>query len=239
MKILCKDSCYLARRDLELLLYYDKNITSDIYNLIVECLDTNKSKYVKVTNKKLLDYILNSKLILNFNELYDCSLSELENKLNKIKSDYDNSYFEFSENYKSLIQFYREKSYNRYLIHQYNQIIEYKKKVSKCNFPNIPNLSINPIIGDEMIAYKSLDYDYIIVKQINGRDIDDVPVEFCKTAFNILMRDEIEELGYDFDEKIQVVDSKTIIVSALKKEQTKKDSLKLTLSPKHKKSKHN
>jgi hypothetical protein len=84
-----------------------------------------------------------------------------------------------------------------YLLEQILCMMEYKKGLCKCNFPNIPNPCVDSIISGDMVASLSLDYDNILIHSINNSKFNLSSVsDFGPVAYRMFMHD---RYGSDVD----------------------------------------
>ena len=202
MKIITDKKCYVQGSDIENIIYYRSNITSDIYNKFVEFISSEKisKNFISIEDKDLIDYIMENEDILDFFDLYNRNINELDILMIKIKNamiDFDTPStpnMTPQEIAQAHISEYREKQKREYMLNQLKEIVSYKKRESQTKYPNVPNPYTYPIISDSYAANVSLDYNNVIVYNLEGNPIDeDYDVEFCKLAYRLLMSENFSE----------------------------------------------
>ena len=112
----------------------------------------------------------------------------------------------------SKIEEYKRKRNREYIISQIREMITLKKHNSTINYPMIINPYSNQINGGTLRAGHTLDYNKVIIKDINGNPITENDIPFCKVAFKMLMHDEFGELN-DEDIKLTFSDDGTFCLS--------------------------
>lgn len=194
MKIISNNELYVQGNDLEYLLY-DENVSLyNRHNILSLLKITNYDEYIKIENPDLIECILYNKDILNFFVYYRTPISELIYKALELKADIDNL-----EQWTDSDIYDKELKKEKYILNQIGQIIAYKKKESKCNLPNIPNPSSFSIRSEKLGAALSLDYDNVLIYNLNGEPIsDEVDKQFCDAAYLLLMHDNFPEIDEEF-----------------------------------------
>lgn len=217
MKIISNDECYIHRKDIEYITNYVPLIDEEI-KLKLNSLDGNG--YIHVTDRELINFILNNEFLVSFNYLFGLSYSMLDNMALRLRIEINDIEHEedcLSSDGDRIL--YREKKRNllknkEYLLSQIISMMEYKKGKSMCDFPNIPNPCINSIVSDDMVASLSLIYDNILIHRINSNL--GVSPEFCSVAYRMFMHDRYGSLTDEIEINQRMTeDKKYVCVSGI------------------------
>lgn len=206
MKIISNKECYVQGYDLENIInnehisFENRFCAANLLN------DKNLNEYVNIKDKDLLEFILSNDDILDFSVYNNYSLGKLTGLSLKLWIDIMNiDEYDNSEDSIDSILYREDKKKKEYLLSQIKQIIAYKKKESKCNFPNIPNPCTIPLSCGNLCASRSLDFDNVLIYNLDGTPISgEEDKEFCNIAYQLLMHDELCELE---EEKIDLESS--------------------------------
>ncbi len=174
MKIITNGEHYIQKGDLEFLLYNDGNFPMRIFDSVMG--SGNPDTYVKITSEEGKKYIEEVN-IPSFNSLYNKSNSELElaiKRLRKIMDDEMKKQDSSKENLKAEALISRFKSQRRraYLLSQYQEMLSYRKGVSKVVYPDIPNPCVAPVCDGSLVGTLSLQRNKLIFYDLKGNEIE-------------------------------------------------------------------
>lgn len=197
MKIVSNKECYVQGYDLEFLTY-DESISNENRvkaSMILDGIDP--SSYVSIKDKELLECILSNDSILDFAHYNGVKLGKLNYLM--YKTHIDLLCLDDNKGRCDFEVYNIEKRKKEYFLQQLKDIIAYRKRESKCNFPNVPNPCLLPVTNDKLAASISLDFDNVLIYNLNGEVVTgEEDKKFCSMAYQILMHDWLCES----DEKI-------------------------------------
>ena len=105
-----------------------------------------------------------------------------------------------SDEIKELDEMILERRNREYLLKQLKEMVLFKKRMSKLEYPNVPNPNYINVTNGELTACNSLNYDRVVVFNINGTPVsNEEDVEFCKVAYQLLMHDNEEVDDIDLE----------------------------------------
>lgn len=213
MKIINNNECYVQRDDIEYLVDNNRDVPNELFlELNMSILDDHD--FIRIKNPVAKRYILQSD-IPSFDELNSMSLNRLEDFIFKIKiSIFDSDDELTSKELEEINEIIRERRNREYILNQLKEIVAFKKRMSKLEYPNIPNPNIPSISNGICNASPSLNYDKVVVYNLNGSEINSKEdLEFCEVACKLLMHDymDTESLSINtfMDGKYLVVENLT------------------------------
>lgn len=205
MKIISNDEVYIQGNDLERLLQNDKKFPVDMYYAVTKGMSHVKgiTSFIKIEGKHIKNHIKNSDLILDFKELYECTIEELEYRIKELKKEewdiiYGEDTLDRPQTAEERIENYRRKKNIDYLLMQIREIIAYKKGKSMLNYPNIPNPGHRVFEIGELRATLSLQDNKIICYPVKGKTLDDIP----SLAFEVA----VDDLKYDLKDYTEEIE---------------------------------
>ena len=186
MQIIDKNDCYVSRDDLIHLYDNDECMPLSLQLGLRDAI-INEKDFVKIEEEKGLEYIYTSN-IPSFDNLVKLKISELRRQIFDIVLEEalkDNH----GENL-SLDEIIREKRNREYMIRQLKEMIAFKKKCSKLQYPDIPYPYITGVTNGCYNASLSYNFDSVIIYNLDGSKVTDVSdIDFCEESFKLLTHD--------------------------------------------------
>lgn len=194
MKIISNNELYVRRSDIEFLSHYDRDFPLEL--AIDHLIDNLENKYVKITNPKHIDYLLEQNDALDFNILTRMKKEDIKKMILKLKMKmYEESDKEEGmtpeEFRKSQIESYKNRMRIEYLISQLKEANEYKKGLNREIYPDIPNPNCTKITDGYISSGISIKHGNIVFYKENGEEIskEDVEDSFYASAVNRVKKD--------------------------------------------------
>lgn len=194
MKIISNNELYVRRSDIEFLSHYDRDFPLEL--AIDHLIDNLENKYVKITNPKHIDYLLEQNDVLDFNILTRMKKEDIKKMILKLKMKmYEESDKEEGmtpeEFRKSQIESYKNRMRIEYLISQLKEANEYKKGLNREIYPDIPNQNYTKITDGYISSGISIKHGNIVFYKENGEEIskEDVEDSFYTSAVNRVKKD--------------------------------------------------
>ena len=219
MKIINNNDCYIQRDDIEYLVDNNRDIPNELFlELNMSVFDDHD--FIKIQNPIAKRYVLQSN-IPTFDELNEKSLDTLEDIIFKIKlAIFDSDDELTSKEIEEINEIIRERRNREYWLKQIKEIVAFKKRVSKLEYPNIPNPNMCPLSDGKYNATISLNSDKVIIYNLNGSEVKEgEDLEFCETAYKLLMHDymDVESIGIK-----TFVDGKYLVVEGINNKRIRK-----------------